>query len=107
MSPAQQKKTDDTEVKDVKAKEDEKGVLGDGIVQPRMPIVETVEDRQGVPRIVNTYDDGWEPAPVDATPEAIKAAAELADRREQETKDGLEALDARRANHAENKRSDA
>lgn len=86
--------------------EGEKGVLGDAVVQPAGPVVETVEDRQGVPRIVNTYNDGWEPAPVSASPEEIQAAKDLAERRDQETKDGLAKLDATRKNHAENKASD-
>lgn len=66
------------------------------IVEPKMPLRETTTDRAGVERIVNTYDDGWQPAPVAASDEAVQAAKDLEDRRKKETEDGLAALDAKR-----------
>lgn len=38
------------------------------------PVVPTVEDAAGVERIVGTVPDGWEPAPTEPDPEAVKKA---------------------------------
>jgi len=47
------------------------------IAQPKDPQeVHTVTDRLGIERLVPAGDPGWEPAPTDPDPEAVKRAEE-------------------------------